>query len=242
MSAYRISGVAERTGFSPPTIRYYEDIGLIPAPGRSESGYRVYDERSLERLGFIGRAKRLGIRLEEIRELAPIWELDECAPLQRRLAEVVDRRLTQTRERISELADLADQLQVAAGRLAGEPGPGPCSPGCACEDPRAPAGAAGAAAPIVCTLEAADRPRRLEEWRTLLARATAREAVDGGVRLRFPFEADLAAEVARLAAAEQACCSFFDFTVRIAKAGLALEVRGPAEVEATIALLFGTGA
>src|SRR5262245_36449667 len=116
MSAYRISAVAERTGFSPPTIRYYEDIGLIPAPARSESGYRVYDERSLERLGFIGRSKRLGIGLEEIRELAPVWELDECAPLQRRLAEVVDRRLAQTRERISELADLAEQLQVAADR------------------------------------------------------------------------------------------------------------------------------
>jgi DNA-binding transcriptional MerR regulator len=241
MSTYRISEVAQRTGFSPPTIRYYEEIGLIPAPSRRESGYRFYDDRSLERLTFIGRAKQLGISLEEIRELAPIWELDECAPLQRRLADLVTSRLVETRERIVELAAFAEQLQVAMGRLGTEPKPGPCGPECACDVPAAESTEASKPIPISCTLEAGEAEQRLDDWRALQGKATAREAVVDGVRLRFPAEAGLATEVARLAAAEHSCCAFLDFTLRIVGGSIALEVRGPAAAAQMIAILFGGG-
>jgi MerR family copper efflux transcriptional regulator len=65
----RIAEVARRSGFSPATLRYYEDIGLLPATSRTRGGYRAYDERTLERLAFIARAKQLGCSLEEIADL-----------------------------------------------------------------------------------------------------------------------------------------------------------------------------
>ena len=64
----KIKEVADRSGFSPPTLRYYEEIGILPAPTRTPSGYRTYDERTLERLAFIARTKQLGCTLEEIAE------------------------------------------------------------------------------------------------------------------------------------------------------------------------------
>ena len=63
-----IADAAARTGFPASTLRYYEQVGLIE-PERTASGYRVYDDRALLRLTFIGRAKALGLSLDEISEL-----------------------------------------------------------------------------------------------------------------------------------------------------------------------------
>ena len=70
--ALRIGQVAERTGTTPRTIRYYEEIGLLPAaPGREPGSHRVYDEDDVERLQELLSLKDLlGISLEELRELA----------------------------------------------------------------------------------------------------------------------------------------------------------------------------
>ncbi len=75
MTAYRISEVAEKSGFSPATLRYYEQIGVVPATARNEAGYRIYDERSLGRLAFVARAKQLGLSLDEAGDLAQLWVL-----------------------------------------------------------------------------------------------------------------------------------------------------------------------
>lgn len=64
---YQIAEVARRSGFSPSTLRYYEDIGLLPPAARTEGGYRAYDDGSLARLAFIARAKQLGCTLEQSR-------------------------------------------------------------------------------------------------------------------------------------------------------------------------------
>jgi MerR family copper efflux transcriptional regulator len=85
MTSYLISEVADRTGFSAPTLRYYEDIGLVAPVERTASGYRRYDERAIDRLRFIARSKRLGLSLEEITGLVELFDLDECAPVQERL-------------------------------------------------------------------------------------------------------------------------------------------------------------
>lgn len=74
-----ISEVAQRTGFSGPTLRYYEDIGLLPAPDRTPAGYRIYRDRDVARLDFIARAKRLGCSLDEIQGLVEAWDQDRCA-------------------------------------------------------------------------------------------------------------------------------------------------------------------
>src|SRR6476659_10696349 len=82
---------------------------------------------------------------------------------------------------------------------------------------------------IACTLTAEHIESRVADWHALTSQALRRDAVDGGVRLRFPPGTALASEVARLAVAEQACCTFFEFTVRIGPRGTELEVRAPAE-------------
>lgn len=69
MTALRISQVAERAGVSAPTIRYYEEIGLLPPPARSSAGYRRYTESAVEELRFIRKAQALGFSPDEIRDI-----------------------------------------------------------------------------------------------------------------------------------------------------------------------------
>jgi len=132
VKALRISEVAERTGFSPATLRYYESIGLVTAPARSDGGYRVYDERALARLEFVARAKKLGLSLDEVRELARSWDDDECASVQRSMAAFVTAKLDTTDARIAELSAFGEQLRAVLAGLAERPKSGPCDADCAC--------------------------------------------------------------------------------------------------------------
>lgn len=69
MAGLLISQVGNRAGVSAPTIRYYEEIGLLSSPARTESGYRRYTESTIEQLRFIRKAQALGFSLEEIGEI-----------------------------------------------------------------------------------------------------------------------------------------------------------------------------
>ena len=69
MSAFTIGKVAVQTGVKVPTIRYYEEIGLLPEPGRSPGNQRIYDHAAVKRLSFIAHARELGFSLEQIKEL-----------------------------------------------------------------------------------------------------------------------------------------------------------------------------
>ena len=80
-TTYKINEVAKRSGFTPATLRYYEEVGLVPLPTRTEAGYRMYDDRALERLAFIARAKQLGCTLEETADLVVAWEGGQCGPI-----------------------------------------------------------------------------------------------------------------------------------------------------------------
>ena len=84
MSTLTIGQVADRTGFSTSSLRYYEGIGLVVPAGRSDAGYRMYDASVLTRLSFVARAKQLGCTLEEITDLLAVWDQDSCGPVQRR--------------------------------------------------------------------------------------------------------------------------------------------------------------
>ncbi len=64
-----VGQAARRTGLTPKAIRLYESRGLLPTAERTESGYRTYSERDVDVLRFIRRAKSLGLRLEEIKEI-----------------------------------------------------------------------------------------------------------------------------------------------------------------------------
>ena len=70
----RIGELAARFGLNPKTIRYYEEIGLLKRADRTESGYRLYTRQDVERLGFIRRAKMLGLSLDEIRDILSVQQ------------------------------------------------------------------------------------------------------------------------------------------------------------------------
>jgi len=79
------SALAELGGVNLQTIRYYEREGLLPAPPRLRSGYRVFPETSVHRIRFIKRAQELGFSLAEVRDLLSI-QIDpakECSDVQR---------------------------------------------------------------------------------------------------------------------------------------------------------------
>ncbi|MEU3648021.1 MerR family transcriptional regulator [Lentzea sp. NPDC034063] len=70
----QIGEVAERTGLSLRTIRYYEEVDLVVPSARSQGGFRLYTEPDVQRLDVIKRMKPLGFHLEEMRELLGILD------------------------------------------------------------------------------------------------------------------------------------------------------------------------
>jgi DNA-binding transcriptional MerR regulator len=74
MTDMPIGGLARQTGVKVPTIRYYESIGLLPSPSRTDSNRRLYDGRAVARLKFIRHARELGFEVDAIRELLDLAE------------------------------------------------------------------------------------------------------------------------------------------------------------------------
>ena len=261
-TTFQIAEVAQRSGFTPATLRYYEDIGLLTPASRTDAGYRIYDDTSLERLRFIARAKQLGCSLDEIAELTTVWDGGRCAPVQERLRATVQAKIGDAHDQIAELTSLAGDLERAAATLSATPVDGPCDDNCGCTtdtdttstsgssrtavpliakvDATTPAddGTAGEA-PIACTLGAGEMSTRLDDWNALLDGVTVRHRLDGGLRLEFGPGTDVT-EIARLAAAEQDCCRFFDFALVIDRRGVALEVHAPPDGQPVLTGLFGT--
>jgi Cu(I)-responsive transcriptional regulator len=104
-----IGTLAKRTGTKVQTIRYYEQIGLLPEPGRTEGGQRRYGDTDLDRLAFIRHARQLGFTLEAIREL-----LDLSDNPSRSCAEVdviAHRQLKEVEARIARLEALRTELK-----------------------------------------------------------------------------------------------------------------------------------
>ncbi|MER9586170.1 helix-turn-helix domain-containing protein [Mesorhizobium sp. M0276] len=97
MSGVPIGEAARQSGVKVPTIRYYEQIGLLPAPNRSEGNRRHYETSDLRRLAFIRHARELGFEIEAIRTLLTLQDnpSQPCAYAdaiaQARLADVVQR-------------------------------------------------------------------------------------------------------------------------------------------------------
>lgn len=110
----KIGVLARRSGMTVKTLRYYEDLGLLPAVGRSEGGYRLFAEESLQRLEFIRRLKTLGLSLEEIQGCLTVHDAGElpCGDIQRQL----ERQIERIDGQIQELRQLRKELE---GLLAG---------------------------------------------------------------------------------------------------------------------------
>jgi len=104
-----VSRLAEEAGISADTVRYYERIGLLDEPERSASGYRLYEPHTVERVRFIKRAQRLGLRLEEIGQLLEIQE-DGLCPCGHTRA-LLEGRARQLDAELAAMAELRQDIQ-----------------------------------------------------------------------------------------------------------------------------------
>ncbi|MDP9020588.1 MAG: heavy metal-responsive transcriptional regulator [Actinomycetota bacterium] len=109
MSQLTVSKLASQVGTSTDTLRYYERIGLLPEPDRSPAGYRLYGHDAADRVRFIKRAQRFGLRLEEIGELLQIRERGLCPC--GRTKRLLEERVAELSEEMAALQRLRDDIQ-----------------------------------------------------------------------------------------------------------------------------------
>lgn len=118
----RIGELASDLNINPKTIRYYEEIGLLPPPSRTASGYRLYTATDRERLRFILKAKTIGLTLEEIAEIVSIHQ-DGEQPCEHVLL-LLDRKVAAVDAQLRVLAAFRHELvslrDAAANGTSGE--------------------------------------------------------------------------------------------------------------------------
>ena len=109
--AAKIGYVAQATGLSIDTIRFYEKQGLLKRSARTEGGFRLFGIQEVETLKFVRKAQELGFSLAEIRELL-ILRADHF-PACSHVKELLDQKLTAVGQKIQELQSLERTLQIA---------------------------------------------------------------------------------------------------------------------------------
>lgn len=110
----KIGEVARQSGVGIEALRFYERSGLLGRPGRSQSGYRVYDTAVLQRLDFIKRAQVLGFSLDEIKKIIADKQAGRSPCLEVR--EIVRQRLEELDERMKEMRRYRSELGSALTR------------------------------------------------------------------------------------------------------------------------------
>jgi MerR family copper efflux transcriptional regulator len=244
----KIKQVADASGFTTATLRYYEKIGLLPAASRTPAGYRLYDERALDRLAFIARAKQLGCTLEEITGLTTAWDGGQCGPVQDQLRNLVAGKITAAHDRLAELGTFVSELRHAAVALERHRPDGACDARCGCLSdtadeaiPPTSEQVLDGGPAIACTLVAGATEGRIDDWQAMLGHVERRQKIDGGVRCLFAASVPTG-DLIRLVAAEQECCQFFQFAITVDSRGVALEVRAPDDARSIVESMFGIAA
>lgn len=117
MSPLSIGRLSKRTGCNIETIRYYERIGILPAPPRSAGGHRLYDDGHLKRLSFVRRCRELGFTLEDVRVLLGLVDggTYTCADIKSLTLE----HIKSVRRKIGDLKRIERVLTDIAGRCDG---------------------------------------------------------------------------------------------------------------------------
>ena len=133
----RIGEVGAAVGVDPPTIRYYESVGVLPEPERTPAGYRAYSGADVERLRFVNLARSLGLGLDDIRDILALRDRGEapCGYVRGML----DRQVEAVAERITQLEALSDELARLQGLARTMPDIAPDDP-CVCHILQAPEG------------------------------------------------------------------------------------------------------
>lgn len=128
-----IGRLAQATSVPAKTIRYYEQVGVLPVPGRSESGYRQYTQRDVHRLLFIRRARALGLSLKDLKALTAELDNGSCGTMRPQMLNLVRTQLDTVKHQIAEFQLLHQQLEQVAHRLQTAP-PSDHAESCQCLD------------------------------------------------------------------------------------------------------------
>ncbi|HIQ30885.1 MAG TPA: heavy metal-responsive transcriptional regulator [Aquifex aeolicus] len=112
----RIGELARKLGINPKTLRYWEEIGILPPPPRDSSGYRVYSEEHLRVCIFVKKAKSLGFRLEEIKEIIGLGlggekPCDRVKSIVREKIKTIDEMIEELRRRKALLKSLLEESE-----------------------------------------------------------------------------------------------------------------------------------
>jgi DNA-binding transcriptional MerR regulator len=108
---WSIAEIRSRAGVSARTLRYYEEMGLLPGVRRRAGGRRVYGPDELERLRFIQRLKAVGLSLAEIKELNAVYGIGgSTRAMLERLEELLARHRAEVEARIAELEALRGEI------------------------------------------------------------------------------------------------------------------------------------
>ena len=116
-----IGDVAERSGLPAKTIRYYEEIGLIPRAARTDGGYRDYSEQDVQMLRFIHRSRALGFPVKDVAELLALWRDRSRSSAQ--VKELALHRIADIDTKIAELRSIRQTLTDLATRCHGDDRP-----------------------------------------------------------------------------------------------------------------------
>lgn len=113
-----IGQLAELAGVPRKTIRYYEEVGVLPPPRRSDARYRLYSDIDVRRVDLARRARALDMRLAEVRELVEWASTGSCNEFQERFQEVLRGKLEEVEQRIADLDHLKQNLQRLGAHFA----------------------------------------------------------------------------------------------------------------------------
>lgn len=269
MVEYRISELARRSGFPVSTLRFYEHAGPLPAvrsPGGYRLygddaldrlrfiaagkglGLALEDIRELLTVWEHGGCAQVRTRLRPL--------------VATRIGEA-ERRIAELSTFVTALTGVHDDLSGPAPDGPCGPGCGCVStaptststststPGPVLLDPtpprRFPTGSAPAQPttartkemPPACTLTDSEQVGRRDAWADLLGAAITHEETSDGIRVAFPLDPDLAGQLARLAGAEQDCCTFLTFAVAFTPTALIMTVTAPTQARPVLIDLFG---
>jgi DNA-binding transcriptional MerR regulator len=136
---FRIGEIAERTGVSVETLRYYEKRRLLKAAARTEGGYRVYSHAVVHQVKFIKQAQSLGLTLDDIQQLAAGRMRTRHAPSCRNVRDLLTRRIEDIDARIKELREFRQTLHehlAACDRALASAAEPPCPTIEALDEPR----------------------------------------------------------------------------------------------------------
>lgn len=112
-----IASLAKTAGVSSRTIRYYGELGLLPAEERGPGGRRLYGPDARKRLAFIARLKSLGLTLDEIGELNTTFDEGRTPAMLERLDSLLDHHLAALTSRMNELKGLENELASYRDRI-----------------------------------------------------------------------------------------------------------------------------